>query len=368
MKYIGSSLTLGRIAGIPVKVHWSFSIILLLAAYVSYSEGLSAFSTALFFSFIGFLFVFVVMHEFGHVLMARKYGVHTRDVILSPIGGVARLENIPSQPRHELWIALAGPAVNVVLFIVLLLLQRLIYSGFWFPEGDGIQLSSYRDLLSNMILMNVLLVVFNMVPAFPMDGGRVLRALLSMGLGDRLKATKIASFIGQVIAAGFVLLGLYIDHFGFIFIGIFVMITARSEYRQMKLSAKLTNTFVRDVMRKNYTTLLATETMTHARSIKEEGSFLVQNTAGGIVGVLPGLFLNTNKKESESTDIIPSDEALVSDRMIPQWGYISEGMNLSTAFKALNEYGWAIAPVIDQSNKIVGVVDRELLRNVMKNS
>ncbi|MFT4567533.1 MAG: Zn-dependent protease/predicted transcriptional regulator [Saprospiraceae bacterium] len=363
-KFVGSSLTLGTISGIPVKVHWSFSIVLLLAGYVAYTEGLSIYPAFLFFSFIGFLFVFVVMHEFGHVFMARRYGVTTRDIILSPIGGVARLESIPMKPTHELWIALAGPTVNVVLFCVIGLIQYLLHGNI-FPTDDGIRMGSLKDLMGNLIVINFLLVVFNLIPAFPMDGGRVLRALLSMGTGDKLKATRIASFIGQGIAVIFIILGLYIDHYGFILIGFFVIFTARAEYRQLRTAAHLSKTLVKDIMRTAFTTLNPSEPVSQIVGLKDEGSFLVRDDNGLIVGVLPSLFLKSRTEEKEES-IQDSEVLLVQDRMITQWGFVSEGMNLQSAFRALNEYGWALAPVVDTTDTIVGVIDRDILRAELK--
>lgn len=365
-RLMGYSLTLGSLFGVPVKVHWSFSLILLLAAYVAHAEGLPLHSVLLFFSFIGFLFLFVVMHEFGHVMMARRYGVHTRDVILSPIGGVARLENIPDQSRHELWIALAGPAVNVVLFFVLGLIQYVIF-GHILPIADGIRMVTLGDLLGNLVVINLLLVVFNLIPAFPMDGGRVLRALLSMATGDKLRATQIASTIGQILAVVFMLLGLYIDHYGFIIIGFFVLSTARAEYRQLKTLSHLNSTLVKDIMRTAYTTLNPYELVTEIAGHKDEGSFLVRDDDGTIVGVLPSILLLRNEHVGvegvESMKVLPLQ---VRDRMIKQWGYVSENTNLHAAFKALNEFGWALAPVIDTSNVIVGVIDREMLKAELK--
>lgn len=359
--FFGSSLTLGNIFGIPVKVHWSFSLVLLLAAYVVYSEGLPLYPAIIFFSFIGFLFLFVVMHEFGHVLMARHYGVKTRDVILSPIGGVARLESIPVKPKHELWIALAGPAVNVVLFCGIGLVQYLIH-GHVLPTDDGIRMGSVKDLTGNLIMINFLLVVFNLVPAFPMDGGRVLRALLSMGIGDRLKATKIATYIGQAIAVVFILLGFYFDHFGLVFIGFFVIYTARAEYRQLRTVAHLSNTLVKDIMRTTYTTLNPVEQVSRVVGLKNEKSFLVRDEIGMIVGVLPSILFRKKKEAGwEESELL-----LVQDGMITQWGFISEGMNLQTAFRALNDHGWALAPVVDMDDTIVGVIDRDILRDELK--
>ena len=358
LKMIGPSLTLGRVAGIPIKVHWSFSIVIILALYIINREGLALEAAMWFFGFIASLFLFVIMHEFGHALMARKYGVHTRDVILSPIGGVARLEQIPANPWHELWIALAGPAVNVVLFILFFVL--LYFTGQTIiPDPETLfNMSSFWDLAGFLLTINILLVVFNMIPAFPMDGGRVLRATLSMILKNRLRATQIASYIGQALALAFIGFGIHLESYSWVLIGMFVTFTARSEYRQLRVLDMLKTTQVRDIMRKNFTTFRDDESLNNPYQQRNEGSFLIKDLYGNIVGVLPHLFLKRVKQEELDQPI--------RSRMMTEWGPIYDQMSLQSAFSALNDRGWALAPVFDANNDIVGVIDRTLIRQVLK--
>ena len=251
---LGPSLSLGKVAGIPIKVHWSFSLLIIFVSYIAVSNGIPNEDLIWFYSYVLLLFVFVIMHEYGHALTARRYGIHTRDIIISPIGGIARLEKLPENPGHELLIALAGPAVNVVLAIMFFIVQ-LTTSDFIIPAGEEINFGSINDFIGYLFAINVLLVVFNLVPAFPMDGGRVLRALLVMLTKDRIKATRIAVWIGQIIAAGFLFAGIYWDHYMLIFIGIFVFLTARAEFRQMKLLEKMNKSKVLDIMRRRFTLL-----------------------------------------------------------------------------------------------------------------
>jgi Zn-dependent protease len=195
------SIPLGRLFGIPLYVHPTF---LLLPAWVLLSHpGGGALTTALL--VLGVLTVFgcIVLHELGHALAARHYGIATRDITLYPIGGVARLERMSERPVEELVIALAGPAVNLV---IALLLAPAVLMGIVLGHGLGLTLSPTMDLLALALqfltlvcVSNVVLLVFNLIPAFPMDGGRVLRALLSMGLGH-LRATEIAAVVGLVLA------------------------------------------------------------------------------------------------------------------------------------------------------------------------
>ena len=180
-----SSWKLGRVAGIDVYVHPTFLLVLF---FPQVTEG-GALGLALVLATFGC----VVLHELGHALTARRFGIETRDITLYPIGGVASLKRMPRSPKAELLIALAGPAVNVA---IVLLLLGLSLTGLLGTE------MAWTDFLGTLLLINVVLAVFNMIPAFPMDGGRVLRALLSNWLG-RLRATSIAAGIGRFLALAF---------------------------------------------------------------------------------------------------------------------------------------------------------------------
>ena len=196
------SLKLGRILGIDVYVHFTF---LLLLGFVSLAHwmterSLEAALTGLLF-FTG-LFACVLLHEYGHALAARKYGIATRDITLLPIGGLARLERMPDKPSQELVVALAGPLVNVIIAAGLFL--GLTLSGTWQPLAT--LTTTNGNLLERLLAVNVFLVLFNLLPAFPMDGGRVLRSLLAMQL-DYARATRIAARIGQGMALVFGFIG-----------------------------------------------------------------------------------------------------------------------------------------------------------------
>ena len=198
------SWKIARLWGIDVYVHATFLLIL---AWVAYSywvqfERLNAVVGGIL--FILALFACVVLHEYGHALMARRFGVKTRDITLYPIGGVARLERIPEKPIEELWVALAGPAVNVV--IAILLGAYLVGTGAF--QLSGLFSMTSGSFLPRLLAVNVMLVAFNLIPAFPMDGGRVLRALLAMRM-DHLQATQIAATVGQGMAFVFGFVGLF---------------------------------------------------------------------------------------------------------------------------------------------------------------
>jgi Zn-dependent protease len=187
---MGFSWKMGRVSGIDLFLHPTF---LMLLAYVGLTHQSGLLSVLL----VSAVFGCVLLHELGHALMARRFGIRTLDITLYPIGGVARLERMPRNPGAEFLIALAGPAVNLAIAAGLGGLAFL--SGAWEP---GAYLTLADHFVSSLIGFNLVLALFNLVPAFPMDGGRVLRALLSGWLG-RLRATEIAAQVGQVLALAF---------------------------------------------------------------------------------------------------------------------------------------------------------------------
>ncbi len=243
------SATLGNFAGIDVKVHVTFLLLLGYVALVHWRAERSVAAILGGLAFILALFACVVLHEYGHALTARRYGVKTRDIILLPIGGVARLERIPDEPRQELMVAAAGPAVNVAIAAVLAL--WLEATGGWQPvEELTVSGGSFAERL---LVVNVFLVVFNLIPAFPMDGGRVLRALLAMRM-DYVKATQAAASIGQTLAFGLGFLGLFGNPF-LVFIALFVWIGAAQEASLVQMKSALGGIPVQQAMITDYRTL-----------------------------------------------------------------------------------------------------------------
>lgn len=230
------SLKLGKIAGIEVYLHWTF-FLLLGFVFLSDLWASEAPLTRVPFAAEAVLFVLalfgcIVLHELGHALAARKFGIPTRDITLLPIGGVARLERMPREPMQELWVAIAGPLVNVAIGAGLGLL--LLVLGYARIE---LSLEQQRFLLG-LLVMNVFLLAFNMLPAFPMDGGRVLRALLARKL-EYVRATRIAARVGQGMALLFIAAGAFGYMMGFhiltrplpmlVLIGAFIFVGARNE-------------------------------------------------------------------------------------------------------------------------------------------
>ena len=223
------SISLFRVAGTEVRLHLTFLLLLAWIGVVAGTQG-GAEAAMRGVLFICLLFGCVLLHEFGHVFAARRYGVKTPDITLLPIGGVARLERIPEKPSEELVVALAGPAVNVVIAAVL----ALAMGGVPPPEMVASLGDAGQDMAGRLFWVNVSLVVFNLIPAFPMDGGRVLRALLAWRLGYR-RATDIAATVGQAVAIGLGLLGLFTGAPLMVLVAAFVWLGAAAENQGVQL-------------------------------------------------------------------------------------------------------------------------------------
>src|ERR1700724_945769 len=215
------SLTIGRFGATTVRVHLTFFLLLAWIGVSAWEKGgLPAARDSVL--FIALIFTCVVLHEFGHIIMARRFGIETPDVILLPIGGVARMPHMPQKPAQDLAVAIAGPMVNVAIAFLLFLVLGTIQT------DDLARIEDPRvSFLARLAAANVFLIIFNMIPAFPMDGGRVLHAVLAMNTGGA-RATQIAASIGQALAFVLGFLGLFGNPL-LVFIAIFVDIAAAGE-------------------------------------------------------------------------------------------------------------------------------------------
>jgi Zn-dependent protease/CBS domain-containing protein len=248
------SWKLGRISGITVQVHWTFLILIAWVVAVHASRGATVGATLGGIALVLTVFACVVLHELGHALTARRYGITTRDITLLPIGGVARLERMPEDPRQELAVAAAGPAVNVVIAGALFALL----AGTGVTRGLDAAVLVGGNLLAQLMWVNVVLVAFNLIPAFPMDGGRMLRAALATRIAYA-RATRIAATIGQGLAVLFGFLGLFNGNPFLIFIAVFVYLGAQAEAQQAETRSALAGVSVRSAMMTRFRALAPTE-------------------------------------------------------------------------------------------------------------
>ncbi len=254
----GSSFLIATIAGIPVRVHFTFLLLLIFIAAYGHGDvkGQSAYTIV----FVILLFTCVALHELGHALTARRYGIMTRSIVLYPIGGVASIEGIP-EARQELWIALAGPAVNFLLAAV----GMVVYYAF---RSTGLPIIRTIYELSQA---NLILAVFNLIPAFPMDGGRILRALIA-GKIDRVRATELAAQVGKFIAVAGGAVALYHRDMFLAILAVFVYMAADAENNMVKTRALVSGHKVKEAMIRQFTTLSVGDTLREASEKMLQGT------------------------------------------------------------------------------------------------
>ncbi len=254
------SFGLFTVGGTLVQVHWSFFLLL---AWFGAIQWMAVGPEAALFAviFILLLFLCVLLHEFGHIFAARRYGIRTPTITLLPIGGVASMERMPEKPGQEVVVALAGPAVNVVIAFVLIAIlgARLDPSALNLTENPG------TNMVARVAIANVALVVFNLIPAFPMDGGRVLRALLAMRMGF-VRATRVAASIGQMFAIFLGFVGLLGNPL-LILIAIFVYFAATAESQYVEMRSLARGYLARDAMITQFEALSPTSTADDAAAL-----------------------------------------------------------------------------------------------------
>ncbi len=352
----GPSLHIGTYAGIPVFIHWSFGFIFFYIAYQSFEEGLSLISFLFQVALTLTVFLCIVLHEYGHALMARKYGVQTKDIIIFPIGGVARLERIPKKPIQEFLMTLAGPMVNIAIAIILGVLFLILFGVEIFEIGIGGLLdNNLRSFIGLLIVINLFLFLFNMIPAFPMDGGRLVRSSLAMKIGH-VRATHIATIIGKICAIGFVGIAFWRGDIILAFIGAFVFYAAHNEGKNNKVLARLSGVKVGDIANATFfkiqNTDLFSDVLLRFRE-SEEKNFLVFN-GEDIVGSFPEQYILYYLKEGISSDSTVS--RLMSDR----YGIHDSDDSLREVYEEMNETGIAIVG-IKKDDQLIGVADRHMI-------
>ena len=359
---MGRAFHLGTYAGIPVKVHWTFGLMLMIIFYIGVQNHLNAVELSFFFLLVLTLFLCVILHEYGHALTARFYKVDTRDIIISPIGGVARLERLPSDPKEEFVIAIAGPLVNVVIAIVCMIILFFVTSDNMLSlNADAVTVDNPLEFLKTVFYINIVLFLFNLIPAFPMDGGRVLRSLLSMKLG-KARSTQIASTIGKVIAILFVGVGLYISHFALAIIGIFIFYMANNENKQVKLEERLHLSTIAEILNPSFTKLYLEDTMAKPIEVSmrtKEHNFLVYNSyIERPVGIMHSLYIKDAIARKQT-------KAPVSKYTSPKLKLISADCSIFETRQILHQEGLSIVAVGETLDHIIGVVDRDSILHFM---
>lgn len=343
------SIPVGQFRGIKVYIHWTFMLLLVWIAMSSYRLSHNTNQLLLSVGYILTLFACVVLHEFGHALTARRFGIKTKDITLFPMGGMARMEKMPESPKEEFLVAIAGPLVNVVIAGGLFLYMYLWPGGhtMGFPAGA----MTADKFIPALFAVNIIMAVFNLIPAFPMDGGRIFRALLSLKL-ERTKATQIAANLGQFIAILFVLLGLFYNIW-LVFIGIFIYLGAGAEASQEYVQRDLSRYHVGNLVMSKYTLLSAHDALSAAlRALldSQEREFLV--TENGIVsGVL-------TRDEMLAGLAQFGQNVQIGKIMRRDIQFIPPQMPVTDALRIMTELNMPMLPV-GYPDKLVGVIDME---------
>ncbi len=354
------SFKIGSAWGIPIELHFTFLLLILAvfalslagALYNTFFNFFSAFYT---FFIVLFLFIFVVFHELAHSVVARRYGIKVRKIVLYPIGGVSEIEEIPDNPAQEWRMAVAGPLTSVVLGLILLgvslfLSPQLLPALLAFSTATG-------NFLFDLAILNILLGIFNLIPAFPMDGGRVFRALLA----ERMKysdATRYAVTLGRILGIVMVIAGfIFYDYFLLILVGLFVYIGASEEGEQTIISTKLAGVRVKDVMQSEVGYVHPEQTITEALEIMFKNRYhdaLVQRD-GSFLGVITWDELMKVKVEQR--------DAMLVEQMPLKHIAVLEDESILEANKVIMRERINLLPVVQRDNpaRVVGVITSDAI-------
>ncbi|MGC9419201.1 MAG: site-2 protease family protein [Rhodovulum sp.] len=349
------SFPIGHLFGSELRVHATFFLLLAwigAAAWIA-SGPLAALINVI---FVLALFACVVAHEFGHALMARRFGIATPDITLLPIGGLARLDRMPEKPGQEIAVALAGPAVNVVIWAILVALGA---------ETDLEKLAALDQggiagFWGKLAAVNLFLVLFNMIPAFPMDGGRVFRAALAYGMG-RVAATRFAARAGQALAFVFGFLGLTWGSPVLVLIAIFVFVAAGAESADVSLRDMARHMRARDAMITQFEALQPADTLQVASNAvirTTQHEFPVVDAGGGLRGFLTRNALFAALAEGNRMRAVT--EAMTEG--IPS---VPLAAPLDAALDALQDTGAPAVAVVEPSGRMIGYITRENIGELM---
>ena len=346
------SLPVFRVAGIQLRIHITFLLLIAWLAFGYYAQGGSAVAASRVI-FVLLLFLCVVLHEFGHAFAAKAFGINTPDITLLPIGGVARLERMPEEPVQELIIAVAGPLVNVVIALGLFVAggaQGLLNRST--VEGGG--------LIAQLLTINIMLVLFNLLPAFPMDGGRVLRALLATRM-SYARATQVAATVGQGFAFIFGFLGLLGPNPFLLFIALFVYIGASQEAALAQMKDVSRRFPVSSAMVREFRTLTENASLQEAVDAllaTSQHDFPVVDETGSVAGLLTRHDLIAALRKNDPTLTVGD----VMRRDIPT---VTTGTRFEDAFRIMQECNCPAVPVLDSMKRLVGLLTPENVTELM---
>jgi len=363
---LNATMPLGRIMDIPFKLHWSIFPILAAIPIISIFKKSSWQETTLLFTLLVFVLISVLLHELGHAAAAKLQGVKTHDILLSMIGGVARLERIPEEPIQEFKIAIAGPLVNLLIFFLLGSGFIIFYALGFIPSINSLDYLLnvedfiYQNQLSYLTLFvyvlaysNFILFLFNLLPVFPMDGGRILRAFLASRMSRR-KATSIAANIGKVLSITLVIFGLIYFRPIWSIIGLFVFMMADMENRFEIQNHKFKNTFASDMLHQNFemvSHLMPIKTLVELYFDRNVELFLVKDGQQRIKGIITKEILESAMREK-------AFEHNINIYISTRYAIVNKNDNLLEVQEALVKKDLPVALVMD-FGELQGVIDRE---------
>jgi Zn-dependent protease len=343
-----ANLNLGSVSGIKINIHWTFLFLIIWIVFDELKRGGSTNSILFQIALVLAVFICVVLHELGHALTAKRFGIQTIKITLLPIGGVASLDSIPESPKQEFLITIAGPLVNIIIALFLYFIipvQEFINLNF----GEAIitlNKLTLQNFLFSLFIVNVGLVVFNSIPAFPMDGGRILRALLATRM-NRVKATQIASTMGQFIAIAFLLIGLIENPF-LILIALFIFLGAYGENQMVHHLALLKGHTVEEAMIINITTFKPED------SIDLVVNKIISGTENNFIVVkdhqVEGLLYHQDIIDNSNKNV------LVKDIMNVNFKTINASDELKKAFTLIYSEKKPYFPVVEKG-KLLGAID-----------
>jgi Zn-dependent protease len=365
-------LHIANIAGIPIYIHATFLLLLAFVGYMRWQDGQGAYEIVMGIVLVLCVFLCVILHELGHAFAARHYGFGTLDIVMYPIGGVARLLGIPRRPIEEIVVAIAGPAVNIVIALCIASVYAFFGTGFW--DTLVFTFTHQDSFWHNLLGVNLFLVLFNMIPAFPMDGGRVLRAALATQFG-RLNGTFYAMWIGRGFATLFIGYGL-VSSFTFLqtylqvelpsqpflmLIGGFILVGASREYEMEQHASVLKRKTVQDILRDRFSTVLYNDPITVAVNLSINGmekDFLIGTLDGRISGLLTREAIEEAMKNQHHTSEV-RDYALIDFEPLKPTD------SLQIALDRMRNGGFPMLPVVHE-NRLLGVVDLEKITWLLK--
>lgn len=368
---MGGSLRLVRLWGIDIQVHWSFVLILVYGAFVFGGGFASPVLGALYgILVIILLFTCVLLHELGHALMAKYFKVNVPYITLLPIGGVAQLERMPKRPMHEFLIAIAGPAVNFAL-VILLLPVVILAVGLSMRSGvmsninevfAMIQRPGFTGLMVNLAAMNLILALFNLLPAFPMDGGRILRALLAMVTGY-VRATRYAVFVGRFMAILFAVIGIAQFNVILLLIAFFVYVGGRGELEAVESRYVLRDLTARQALNREVYALYTSEPVNRAVDLimtSYQADFPVYDLSNNFVGVFSRAQLVTMLKEGQG-------EKRVVDGMIPaaQLPVVNPETSLADVWEKMMEARSRVV-LVKENGRFLGLITLDDISEVIQ--